>query len=82
MAGERAQALTYLEVLDRVLDKGIVVDGWAQFSLGGIDLMTVDARVVVASVQTYLERNHEMEMAGLIPASGDNQAVYRIKFPL
>lgn len=82
MAGERARALTYLEVLDRVLDKGIVVDGWVQFSLGGIDLITVEAHVVVASIQTYLEHSHEMKTAGLVAALGDDQAVCRIKFRL
>lgn len=82
MAGERAQALTYLEVLDRVLDKGIVVDGWAQFSLCGIDLMTVEARVIAASIETYFEHSDEMEMIGPVAGSGDDQAVCRIKFQL
>ncbi|MCK4736678.1 MAG: gas vesicle protein, partial [Methanophagales archaeon] len=36
------------EVLDRILDKGIVVDLWARVSLVGIELLTVEARVVVA----------------------------------
>lgn len=44
-----------LEVLDRVLDKGIVVDAWIRLSLAGIDFLTVEARVVVASIETYLE---------------------------
>jgi gas vesicle structural protein len=44
-----------LEVLDRVLDKGIVVDAWIRFSLAGIDFLTVEARIVVASLETYLE---------------------------
>jgi len=43
-----------LDVLDRVLDKGIVIDAWVRFQLAGIDLITIDARVVVASIQTYL----------------------------
>lgn len=44
-----------LDVLDRVLDKGIVVDAWIRFSLAGIDFLTLEARVVVASLETYLE---------------------------
>jgi len=44
-----------LDVLDRILDKGIVIDAWLRFSLVGVDLMTVEARMVVASVETYLE---------------------------
>lgn len=43
-----------LDVLDRILDKGIVVDAWIRFSLIGIDFLTVEARIVVASLQTYL----------------------------
>lgn len=43
------------EVLDRILDKGIVVDAWARVSLLGLEVVTVEARVVVASVDTYLK---------------------------
>ncbi|HEY6972009.1 MAG TPA: gas vesicle structural protein GvpA [Candidatus Angelobacter sp.] len=48
-----------LEVLDRVLDKGIVVDAWIRFSLAGIDFLTVEARIVVASIETYLQYARE-----------------------
>jgi hypothetical protein len=44
-----------IDVLDRVLDKGIVIDAWVRVSLVGIDLITVEARVVVASIETYLK---------------------------
>jgi gas vesicle structural protein len=55
MAVERAPGGTSLiDVLDRVLDKGIVIDAWVRISLVGIDLITVEARVVVASIDTYL----------------------------
>jgi gas vesicle structural protein len=43
-----------IDVLDHVLDKGIVIDAWVQVALVGINLLTVDARVVVASIRTYL----------------------------
>lgn len=43
------------EVVDRILDKGIVVDIWAKVSLVGIELVTVEARIVIASVETYLK---------------------------
>lgn len=56
MAVERAAGGTSLiDVLDRVLDKGIVIDAWVRVSLVGIDLITVEARVVVASIDTYLK---------------------------
>ena len=44
-----------IDVLDRVLDKGIVIDAWVRVSLVGIDLIAVSARVVVASIATYLQ---------------------------
>jgi len=43
-----------IDVLDRVLDKGIVIDVWLRLAIVGIDLITVEARVVVASIETYL----------------------------
>jgi hypothetical protein len=56
-----------IDVLDRVLDKGIVIDAWVRVSLVGIDLITVEARVVVASIETYLKYS---EAVGTItPAS-------------
>ena len=55
MAVERHSGGTSLiDVLDRILDKGIVVDAWVRISLVGIDLITIEARVVVASIDTYL----------------------------
>src|SRR5262245_21813228 len=55
MPVERAAGGTSLiDVLDRVLDKGIVIDAWVRVSLVGIDLITVEARVVVALMDYYL----------------------------
>jgi hypothetical protein len=42
------------DVIEIVLDKGIVLDAYARVSLVGIELMTLDARIVIASVDTYL----------------------------
>ncbi|WP_281974780.1 gas vesicle structural protein GvpA [Halobacillus litoralis] len=42
------------EVVDRILDKGIVIDAFARVSVVGIELITVEARVVIASVDTWL----------------------------
>jgi hypothetical protein len=50
-----AGGTSLIDVLDRVLDKGIVIDAWVRISLVGIDLITVEARVVVASIDTYLK---------------------------
>ncbi len=50
-----AGGTSLIDVLDRVLDKGIVIDAWVRVSLVGIDLITVEARIVVASIDTYLK---------------------------
>jgi len=52
---ERMRTAQPAEVFDRVLDKGIVIDAWLRVSLVGIDLFGIDARVVVASIETYLK---------------------------
>lgn len=43
------------EVIDTILDKGIVIDAWVSVSLVGIEVIGIRARVVVASVETYLK---------------------------
>jgi gas vesicle structural protein len=43
-----------IDILDRILDKGIVVDGWPRISLDGIDVMSNHARVVVVSSDSSL----------------------------
>jgi len=47
-----ADHASVIDVLERVLDKGIVIDAWVRASLAGIDLLTVGARVVIASITT------------------------------
>src|SRR3712207_5669747 len=65
MAVERAPGGTSLiDVLDRVLDKGIVIDAYVRVSLVGIDLVTVEARVVVASIDTYLKYSEAVGITG------------------
>jgi hypothetical protein len=56
MAVEKAIASSSLvEVIDRILDKGVVIDAWVRISLVGIELLAIEARVVVASVETWLK---------------------------
>lgn len=56
MAVEKVNSSSSLaEVVDRILDKGIVVDAWVRVSLVGIELLAIEARVVIASVETYLK---------------------------
>src|SRR5215204_4273057 len=75
MAVERAAGGTSLiDVLDRVLDKGIVIDAWVRVSLVGIDLITVEARVVVASIDTYLKYSEAVGAASAAARPGIEQA--------
>ena len=56
MAVEKTNSSSSLaEVIDRILDKGIVIDAWARVSLVGIELLAIEARIVIASVETYLK---------------------------
>jgi hypothetical protein len=56
MAIEKVNASSSLaEVIDRILDKGIVIDAWVRVSLVGIELLAIEARVVIAGVDTYLK---------------------------
>ena len=67
MAVERVSGgSSLIDVLDRVLDKGIVIDAWVRISLVGIDLITVEARVVVASIDTYLKYADAVGLTGLV----------------
>jgi gas vesicle structural protein len=53
-AGGRPSPSGLADVIDSILDKGLVIDAYVRVSLVGIELLTIDARVVVASVDTYL----------------------------
>ena len=67
MAVERVSGgSSLIDVLDRILDKGIVIDAWVRISLVGIDLITVEARVVVASIDTYLKYADAVGLMGLV----------------
>ncbi|MBC8044371.1 MAG: gas vesicle structural protein GvpA [Rhizobacter sp.] len=56
MAVEKSMGSASLaEVVDRILDKGIVIDAFVRVSLVGIELVSIEARIVIASVETYLK---------------------------
>lgn len=52
--GGAPSASSLADVIDTILDKGLVIDAYVRVSLVGIELLTIDARVVIASVDTYL----------------------------
>nr|WP_122089261.1 gas vesicle structural protein GvpA [Halalkalicoccus subterraneus] len=60
MSQSRPQASSLAEVLDRILDKGVVIDIWIRVSLVGIEILTIEARVVIASVDTFLHYAREI----------------------
>jgi hypothetical protein len=88
MAVERVSGgSSLIDVLDRVLDKGIVIDAWVRISLVGIDLITVEARVVVASIDTYLKYADAVGLVGLVSrpqlaeTGGEGAAEVEIEVP-
>jgi hypothetical protein len=64
-----------IDVLDRVLDKGIVIDGWGRVSVVGIDLIGIDAWVVVASIHTYLKYAESLGLSPRVPSSASRGEV-------
>jgi gas vesicle structural protein len=65
--GGHPSSSSLADVIDTILDKGLVVDAYVRVSLVGIELLTIDARVVVASVDTYLrfaEAVNRLDIAG------------------
>jgi uncharacterized membrane protein YgcG len=59
------------DVLDVILDKGLVIDAYVRVSLIGIEILTIDARIVVASVDTYLRF---AEAVGRLDIANDDKA--------
>jgi hypothetical protein len=56
-----------LDVLDRVLDKGIVIEASVSIRLAGIELVGVDVRVIVASIETYLRLSERLSTPTDVP---------------
>jgi hypothetical protein len=58
---------TFIDVLDRVLDKGIVISGWGRMSIAGLELVGFEGRFVVASIETHLRYAEELGLNTRIP---------------
>jgi gas vesicle structural protein len=54
------------DLIDRILDKGLVIDIYLKVSLVGIELMVIEARVVLSGVESYLKYSTQMGKLGLI----------------
>lgn len=65
---ERPRANGLADVVDIILDKGLVIDAFVRVSLLGLELLTIDARIVVASVDTYLRFAEAVDRVVLAPA--------------
>jgi hypothetical protein len=63
------------EVVSVILDKGIVIDAWVSVSVLGLELLTIQARVVVASVETYLRYAEAIERTTLVAPPRGQQVV-------
>ena len=76
----RSSSSGLYDVLELILDKGLVIDVFVRVSLIGIEILTIDARIVIASVDTYLRFAEQVnrldltqtEAAGLAELRGDN----------
>jgi gas vesicle structural protein len=68
---ERPRPSGLADVIDVILDKGLVIDAYVRVSLVGIELLTIDARIVIASVDTYLRF---AEAVNRIDIADDGQA--------
>ena len=58
------------DVIEIILDKGIVIDAYVRVSLVGIELLTIDARIVIASVDTYLRFAEATNRLDLVEQGG------------
>lgn len=68
---QRSSSAGLYEVLDLLLDKGLVIDIFLRVSLVGIELLTVDARIVIASVDTYLRFAEAVNRLDLTESGGE-----------
>src|SRR3954462_7752572 len=70
---ERPRPSGLADVIDIILDKGLVIDAYVRVSLVGIELLVIDARIVIASVDTYLrfaEAVNRLDIASADDAEG------------
>jgi hypothetical protein len=71
---ERPRPSGLADVVDVILDKGLVIDAYVRVSLIGIEILTIDARIVIASVDTYLRFAEAVNRMDLVQAD-DSQGL-------
>jgi hypothetical protein len=67
---DRPSPSSLADVVEIILDKGIVIDAYVRVSLVGIELLTIDARIVIASVDTYLRFAEATNRLDLVEQGG------------
>jgi hypothetical protein len=65
--GTRSEAASLAQLVDMMLDRGVVIEGWARVSVLGLEHLTIEVRMVVTSAETYLR--YADAMARLTPAA-------------
>jgi gas vesicle structural protein len=71
---ERPRPSGLADVIDIILDKGLVIDAYVRVSLIGIEILTIDARIVIASVDTYLRFAEAVGRLNIVE-SGDSKGL-------
>ncbi|MFD1512534.1 gas vesicle protein GvpA [Halomarina rubra] len=71
MTQRAPESSSLADALDRILDKGIVIDVWARISIIGLELITIEARIVVASVDTFIHYAEEITTLEQASAEGE-----------
>jgi gas vesicle structural protein len=79
MSQSRPNTSSLAEVLDRILDKGVVIDLWVRISLVGIEIITIEARIVIASVDTFLHYAKEISKLEHAIEEGDYDSLEEIE---
>jgi hypothetical protein len=79
MARKGVPQASVSDVLDRVLDRGVVIDAWVRVSVAGIALLDVDARVVVASIETYVKHSEALAPTPLASRPATARAARRAR---
>ena len=78
MVFERKTGTGLIDVLDRILDKGIVIDASVRISLSGLDLVAIDLRVVIASIETFLQHAEPIALANVAGAALPSNKTVRV----
>jgi len=68
---DRPRSSSLADVVELILDKGLVIDAYVRVSLVGIEILTIDARIVIASVDTYLRFAEATNRLDLYQHGGD-----------